>query len=79
MKHKEVVVGESYILQSKNHSNPSTAEEYFDEFLGKPVQVLKKFMDYHNKNSILIRGQSKDGLIDMWCSPYDLKEIDENE
>jgi len=81
MKLKDIKVGENYELISKRKSRVGCSKEYFEVFKKTPVTVLKRLNNFNNKNILQIQGVIHDEilgpmeLVNFWCSPYDLKEI----
>ena len=76
MKHKEIILGKDYKLVSAKYSNPAEASDCFNKLIGTKVQVLEKYSNIHNKNTIRIEAITEDSIIEMWCSPYDLGGLD---
>lgn len=72
MKHKEILIGQEYILKSERYSRPAASLKYFKALRNKVIRVVDKYNDLKNKNVIRIEGILDDNIIEMWCSPYDL-------
>lgn len=75
MKHKEIIIGQEYILHSSKNSRPACSSEWFDVLIGQKIMVIDKYNNHSNKNVVKIEAVYKDKHIEMWCSPFDLRTV----